>query len=300
MRWLLAGLLMLAFVACGSGDDDSDSGDDATPTQAASTATTVPSPSMTIEASPSTAASPPAEATGQRGGIEADATAQSGEPTPTRRPATVVTTPRPIFRTPTPVAFEQATPTPEDDGITVVLDETFDDPAATTLFTGESDYGVIAAVENGLYTLAVPEGAWQNIIATETGDIGNGLILIEAGLNGDGAVGVVGRLVTNADSTWTFYVCWLATDGRAGCHLSLNSEWVPLFTVEAGTIPILEVNELYLSVYGDEVYFDVNDIEVGVINDATSVAGSWGLFAESFTGTSVAWYDRMTIATIDE
>jgi hypothetical protein len=301
MRWLLAGFLMLTLVACGSGDDD-DSGDGATPTQSAptATATTPQSPTATVEASPTTAASPSAEATGQRGGIEPDSTAATGDPTPTRRPATVVTTPRPIFRTPTPVVFDRATPTPEDDGITVVFDDTFDDPAATTLFTGQSDFGVVAAVENGLYTLSVPEGTWQNIVATDIGEIGNGLILVEAGLNGDGAVGVVGRLVTNEDSTWTFYVCWLATDGRSGCHVSVNSEWVQLFAVEAGTVPILEVNELYLSVHGDEVYFDVNDIEIGVINDATSVAGTWGLFAESFTGTAVAWYDRVTIATIDQ
>ncbi len=306
MRWLLTCFLLLTLVACGGGDDDDNTGDDATPTMAVptSTATTPPLPTATTAASPTSAASPSAVDTGQRGGIAPDSTVASSDPTPTRRPVTVVTTPRPIAKTPTPrMSFTQPTETPivaDDDGVTLVVDETFDDPAATMFFTGESDFGVVAAIENGLYTLTVPESAWQNIVAVDAGDLGNAAILIEAGLQGDGAVGVVGRSVTDSDNTWTFYVCWLATDGRAGCHVSISSEWVELFAVEAGTVQILEVNELFMSVVGDEIYFDINDIEIGVINDASSVAGSWGVFAESFTGTSVAWYDRITIAVYDE
>jgi|GEM_PF-4301358 len=299
MRWLLICLLVLTLAACGGNDDDdSDVGNDPSPTTAA-TATTPPMLTPTVAASPTNAASPTAEPTGQRGGIEPDSTAQSDAPTPTRRPATVVAPPRPIARTPTSLVIERATPTPEDDAVTVIVDETFDDPAVTMFFTGESDYGVVAAIEGGIYTLTLPEGAWQNIVAVDAGDIGNGLILIEAGLTGDGAVGVVGRSVTNADGTWNFYVCWLATDGRAGCHVSVNSEWVPLFNVEAGTVPILEVNELYLNITGDQIYFDANDVEIGIINDATSSIGTWGVFAESFTGTAIAWYDRITIATVN-
>jgi len=305
MRWLLTCCLILTLVACGSGDDDSEPDTDPTPTAVAptSTAMTLASPPAAIAASPASAASPSAVETGQRGGIAPDSTAGSSEPTPTRRPVTVVTTPRPIAKTPTPrVTFTQPTETPTvaDDGFTIVVDESFDDPAATMFFTGESDFGVIAAIDNGLYTLAVPESAWQNIVAIDAGDLGNAAILIEAGIQGDGAVGVVGRSVTNSDNTWTFYVCWLATDGRAGCHVSLASEWIELFTVEAGTVQVLEVNELFLSVVGDELAFDINDIEIGVINDASSVAGTWGVFAESFSGTSVAWYDQITIATLAE
>lgn len=304
MRWLLAFLLAFSLIACGGGDDD----DAATPTVAepAATATTRPAPTATTLASPTSAGSPLAIASRQPGGtgIEPAATSPAGEPTPTRRPVTVVTTPRPIAKTPTPpMRFQQATETPvtaDDHGVTIVVDDTFDDPASKTFFTGESEYGVVAAVDSGLYTLSVPEGAWQNIVAVDTGDLGDAVVLVEAGLQGDGAVGVIGRSVTNGDDTWTFYVCWLATDGRAGCHASVASEWTELVAVEAGTIAFLEVNELYLSVVGDEIYFEVNDIEIGTITDSSTVAGSWGVFAESFTGTSVAWYDRVTIATVDE
>lgn len=305
MRWLLVLVLTFSLVACGGSDGD-DTDAEATPTVADATpsATTLPSPTATTAASPTSAGSPTVVATRQPGGtgLQPASTPESADVTPTRRPATVVTTPRPIAKTPTPrMSFQEATETPaDDDGITVIVDEPFDDPAATMFFTGETDYGVVAAVENGLYTLTLPEGVWQNIVAVDAGDLGNALILVEAGLQGDGAVGVIGRSITNSDDTWTFYVCWLATDGRAGCHVSVSSEWVQLFAVEAGTIQILELNELFLSVVGDEVYFDVNDIEIGTINDASSIAGTWGVFAESFTGTSVAWYERVTIATIDE
>ena len=308
MRWLLALFLTFSLVACGGSDNSGGSADDAvTPAVAEPSPTSPPpSPTATTAASPTGAGSPEAAETRQPGGtgLQPAASPQSGDPTPTRRPATVVTTPRPIAKTPTPrVGFEQATETPagaDDDGITVIVDDTFDDPAASMFFTGETDYGIVATIENGLYTLSVPEGAWQNIVAADAGELGDAIVLVEAGLQGDGAVGVIGRLVTNSDDTWTFYVCWLASDGRAGCHVSVASEWTQLFAVEAGTIEILDVNELFLSVVGDEVYFDVNDIEIGTINDASSAAGTWGVFAESFTGTSVAWYERITIATIDE
>lgn len=307
MRLLLALLLMFSLIACGGGDNDGDeSADEETPTVAEASPTTRPSPVATGAASPASEGSPLAVASRQPGGsgIQPADTPVAGEPTPTRRPATVVTNPRPIAKTPTPrISVPQATETPTqaaDDNVTIVVDDTFDDPATTTFFTGESDYGVVAAIENGLYTLTLPEATWQNIVAVDAGDLGNAMILIEAGLQGDGAVGVIGRSVTNSDDTWTFYVCWLASDGRAGCHVSIASEWTELFTVEAGTVEILEVNKLFLSVDGDVIYFDINDIEIGTITDTASVAGTWGVFAESFTGTSVAWYDRVTIATIDE
>jgi hypothetical protein len=306
MRWLLALFLLLSTVACGGGGDGTgDSDDDVTPTVAEATPTTSPSPTATTAASPTSAGSPSAVASRQPGGtgIQPAGTPAASDPTPTRRPATVVTTPRPIARTPTPpISIQQPTETPveDDDGVTLVLDDAFDDPAASLFFTGETEYGVVAAIDAGLYTLTVPEGTWQSIVAVDAGELGDALILVEAGLQGDGAVGVVGRWLANGDDTWTFYVCWLATDGRAGCHASISSEWAELFSVEAGTVPILEVNELYLSVVGDEVYFDVNDIEIGTIVDGSSAIGSWGLYAESFTGTSVAWYDRVTLATIDE
>lgn len=309
MRWLLVLFLMLSLAACGGGDDGGgdDAGNDVTLAAASVTATvtTPPSPAATIAASPTGADSPLAVTTRQPGGagIQPAASPDSGNPTPTRRPATVVTTPRPIAKTPTPrLSFPQATATPAeaDDGVTVVVDELFDDAAATMFFTGETDYGVVAAIADGIYTLTLPEDAWQNIVAVDAGEFGNAAVLVEAGLQGEGAVGVIGRSMTNSDDTWTFYVCWLASDGRAGCHASISSEWTQLFAVEAGTIELLEVNNLYLSIVGNEIYFDVNDIEIGTINNSASSVGTWGVYAESFSGTSVAWYDRITIATIDE
>ncbi len=307
MRWLLGMLLIVSLIACGGGNGDDD---ETTPTTARASAspTTRSSPAATTPASPTSDGSPAAVASRQPGGsgIEpaSTSTVGSSEPTPTRRPVTVVTTPRPIAKTPTPrVRVQEATETPTeaaDDGVTVVVDETFDDPAAVRFFIGESDYGIVAAVDSGIYTLAVPEATWQNMDAIDTGDLGNAMILIEAGMQGEGAVGVVGRSMANSDETWTFYVCWLATDGRAGCHVSINSEWTQLFTVPEGSIEFLEVNELFLSVDGDVLYFDVNNIEIGTITDGASATGSWGVFAESFLGTSVARYDRVTIAVFDE
>lgn len=304
MRWLLALLLFVSLAACGSGDDDdTDEGATSTVAETSATATTQP-PTATIAASPTSVGSPLAAATRQPGGtgIQPASTSASGEPTPTRIPVTVVSSPRAIAKTPTPQDVEQATETPAeaDDNVTVVVDETFDDPAATLFFTGETDYGVVASIENGLYTLSVPEGTWQNIVVEDTGDLGNAAILIDTGIQGDGAVGVIGRSMTNSDGTWNFYVCWLAGDGRAGCHVSASSTWTQLFAVEAGTIQIQDVNQLFLSIVGDEINFTVNDIPIGTINDATSAAGTWGVYAESFTGTTVAWFDQVTIATIDE
>jgi hypothetical protein len=303
MRWLLALLLIVLLAACGGGSGDDDS-HEVTPTVMESSATATLEPSPTVAASPTSPASPVAIASQQPGGgIQPAVTSPSDEPTPTKRPATVVSEPRPIAKTPTPrQSFPQATETPteEDDGVTVLIDESFDDPASTLFFTGESDYGVVAAIENGLYSLTVPEGVWQNIVVEDTGDLGNAAILVDTAMQGDGATGVVARSVTNDDGTWTFYLCWLATDGRAGCHISLASTWTQLFAVDAGTIEILDINELFLSVVGDEINFTVNDVPIGTISDTSSPAGIWGVYAESFTGTSVAVYDQVTIATIDQ
>lgn len=305
MRWLLAILLSVSLAACGGGSND-DSSDEGTTTiaVASASATTQPSPTAPSAASPASPGSPVALASRRPGGgIQPASTAPSDEPTPTKRPLTVVSVPRPIAKTPTPLqSVAQATETPaeEDDGVTVVVDETFDDPSATSFFTGETDFGVVATIENGSYSLSVPEGAWQNIVVTDTGDLGNAAILVDTALQGDGAVGVVGRSVTNDDGTWTFYVCWLASDGRAGCHLSAASAWTQLFAVGAGTIQLVDINQLLLTIDGDDITFTVNDMPIGTIVDASSPAGTWGVYAESFTGTSVALYDRVTIATFDQ
>lgn len=299
MRFVLALFLILSFVACGGGESD----DDATPTNApaAPTATSAPAAMTTTTGIPTSTSSPQANATNQPGGGIQQATAVTNDPTPTRRPVTVVTTPRPIAKTPTPLQiFATATVAEDDDGLTLVVDDLFDDPASTTFFTGETDYGTIAAIENGRYSLAVPESSWQSIAAVEAGDLGNAAILVEAGMDGDGAIGVVGRSFTNDDGTWNFYVCWLAVDGRAGCHVSISSEWTQLFIADAGTIPVQDVNTLILSVDDDLLTFSVNDTLVGTINDGTSLSGTWGVYAESFSGTAVGWFERVTIVTYDE
>jgi hypothetical protein len=264
------------------------------------TATLPPPTATTVAAAPSATPTPrPPTATPTE--VPPTATATN---TPTHVPVTVVAPPRRVATQAPPRSPGQAptippeTPTPVSDSRVVLLaDETFDD-GTTQLFIGETDYGIRAGITDGYYGLAVPENSWQNIVFGELERVDNGIIQAVVEMEGLGAAGVVARSATEREGAFTFYVCWLDTDGWAGCTASVESQWVQLFQAEPGSFPFDRSNTLLLIADGTTLYFEVNDTPIGTIEDSTVANGWWGVYAEGFRGTFLAWFDRVTLARL--
>lgn len=280
MRWLSALPLLLAILAaaCGGGGGDA--------TLPAATATQAPPPAATSTPEATPTPSP---------------TATMPAPTPTPRPATVVTTPRPIANPQsTPRVIAPVTPTPTDPGdVTFIVQDGFDDPSATAFYTGTTDTGVMAAItDDGWYQVVVPEETWQTFYAGGTDNLADGVVAVDVGIEGDGSAGVVAREVQHEDGTWSFYLCWIDARGDAGCHAYVNEEWVELFTTGEGVVPLQQVNRLIVSVAGTTVAFYVNDYEIGSVDDDSISAGWWGIYGESYTGTTTLWFDTVVIGEV--
>jgi hypothetical protein len=281
---LLAGALLLA--CGGTGADPTATPLPPTPTPTApSTAT--PSPTPRPPTATPTLEPPTATATN----------------TPTQVPLTVVAPPRSVatqapprgpVRAPT---LQPETPTPiPDSQFQILAEETFDD--STRLFVGETQYGIRTGLVEGYYGIAVPEGAWQNIVFDDMDRLDNGIIQAYVELEGRGAVGLVARSLTEREGTFTFYVCWLDTNAQAGCTASVQSQWVELFRAEPGTFPVETLNELVLIAHGTTIYFEVNGTTIGMTEDTTSSLGAWGLYAEGYQGTFLGWFDSLLLARL--
>jgi hypothetical protein len=218
------------------------------------------------------------------------------------RPATVVAPSRAVAtRAPTAIPVEAATVTPTPaSGTDFVLevDESFDE--STQLFLGETQYGTSTMLSSGSYGMIVPEKAWQNIIIDWVPELGDGTISALIELEGEGAAGLVARSNTSADGTFHFYLCWLSSDQAAGCHVSLNSEWVELFRTESGAVAVQTANEVLLYVVGDQLSFEVNGVEIGTANESTLLSGEWGLYAESYAGEFTAWFEHLSLYRLVE
>jgi hypothetical protein len=277
------GFMMLVLLSGCAGEDTP------TVTPVPPTATQVAvAPTATPEPSPTPTPTATAEPT---------ATPEPPTPTPTPPPATVVAPPRAVAtRQPTsPVqATEVPTQEPSSGDYEIRVNETFDGP--TQLFIGETQYGTTANVAEGMYEVTVPGGGWQNIVADWIDPIANGIAYTAVELNGAGAVGLVARSMTSSDGLFNFYVCWFSVDGDAGCHASVQSEWVELFRVDPGTIAVGPINELYMIVDGESIYFEINDVVVGQTSATTSETGWWGIYAESYGDTFMARFDSLILA----
>jgi hypothetical protein len=293
MRWLLVVVALVAVACGGNGDDDAD---DAGPTATPRAETAASPPARATGTRPPSGAGAPA-ATGEPRGSPAAASPTAAEPTPTRRPATVASTPRPVATRDTStrvIAPITPTPTPPDD-LVFLVEDGFDSADTTAFFLGTTDYGTTAEIVDGWYTVTVPSG-WQVLDAVVTDGLADGVVVADVSLAGNGSAGVVGRSLTEADGTFSFYLCWLDTAGAAGCHAMVRGEWVELLTAGDAAIALLEVNRLSLVIIGETLSFSINDQEIGTLTDAALAAGSWGVYADAYEGATTARFDTVVIA----
>jgi hypothetical protein len=240
---LLALFLIVALssslVACGGGGDD-----DTTPTGAAAKVTSTSSATGTAAVATGASGVTPSAASGGSGpgsGASGTSVVPGSTPTggtsgatPTRHPATVVSTPRPIATKPPapteapateetePTATEgQAgeTATSEDGQLTIVLDDTFDDPEASYFETGTSEFNTQLAIVDGVYSIIPDLDSWQTITVgpDDSWDFADGLITADVAMTGAGEFGLVSRQYQDDNGDFYFYVCWLTTAGDAGC-----------------------------------------------------------------------------------
>ena len=289
-------LVAVALAACGGGTSSATSTAVSAPTATAKTVTVAASP-----ASGNSTGTP--GSTGGGGGavgtsIASPAGTRTSGATPTRRPATVIATPRKIATkpptavpNPTATTAEAATAvataaaTADASGATLLLGQDFSSDAAP-FFVGTTDSGVITSVANGVFSIQVPVNIWSVIASNQTSSPPDGLIVADVALAPNSFGGVFGRYLVAADGTYSVYICWISTDGNAGCRLNVNNVWTSLFELGPGAVTVQDVNTLTMSIVGGEITFAVGNTIVGSATDPTITAGYWGMYAQSPTETA--------------
>lgn len=312
-------LLTLALIvaACGGGGDD----DDQTPTatSGATTATTASGATATASstsASGATETSGPGSGTGSGTGpgsgaggtsvpIDATPTAGAAPATATRRPATVVSTPRPIAtQRPQPTTPPQpdatATeipPTAEDGQLTIVMEEDFDAGTSDWFDTGTTDYNTTLEIIDGQYVITPDADSWQTLTVSpdESWFFADGLITADVSLEEGAEFGLVSRQMQDDAGVFYFYVCWLTPAGAAGCSTYVDGEFTQLFRVDDPAL-FLDLNTMLLQVIGTELIFEVNGTQIGAIDDTTIEAGYWGFYIWGDANIASSRVDYVAIA----
>jgi hypothetical protein len=174
------------------------------------------------------------------------------------------------------------------------------DSVDSALFVGRTEYGSQTSVSDGAFWLEVKDQGWQNVTLNELTDLGNGVVLTDVSVAGDGAAGVVARANTDSAGEFWFYVCWVNTRGEAGCHTSVQSHWTELWYAAPGDIPIAAANHLALAMIGSELTFEINGRIAATFTDATTTSGMWGVFAESYSGSVTAAFESLTIGEMGQ
>jgi hypothetical protein len=182
------------------------------------------------------------------------------------------------------------------DEFTIVYEENFDD-GTTDLATGPTDIGITSTVTNGAYVVEFPDQTWSTFPVGTMDILGDGLVVINASISGEGVMGVLARSFGFEDGTFDYYICWLSSEQTAGCHASIKNEWTQLWQSDAGVVPVQQVNELVLAVTGSQLTFMVNGEALVTLEDSTIVDGYWGLYGQSFSGATTVTYDDLMVAS---
>ena len=306
LAYLLVAILLVA--GCGGGDDDADdsSTPTATHTEVATLPTVEPVASPTRAAPTATSADASLQTTGTpgsdigSGGQAPKPTSNAASPTATERPRNVSTTPRPIAtRPPQPtIAITQPTPTAESGSdLVTVYDDNFDDGDAGTLYTGTTEGGASVGVVDGAYVTTVPPGFWQSFTIGDTTGVTNGVMWGTVTMVGTGgAAGLIARQYDTEDGGYWLLVCWISSDGAAGCDEISSNEFTNILRVEPGTLALQPTNLLVLSIVDSGVYFEVNQQEVGSATVSDLSPGQWGVYLETYEGAeNTVYFDDMTV-----
>lgn len=198
-------------------------------------------------------------------------------PTATPSPVVVV-----VPETATPVSAAVA------DEWTLLVDERFD--ASTLFHIGEINGGATTGLVDSWYGISVPEGRWQTVNATWIEPLDSAFAATHVGYYGAGKAGLAALFRTESDGTYSFYACWLSSNGAAGCDEVVSNFWTPVFRLPEGSVQVLDGNDLSLYVANSELTFRINSEEVVFRLPVTSSYGHWGLFAQNESGELTVWF----------
>lgn len=170
-------------------------------------------------------------------------------------------------------------------GVRVALDSEFDDPIKAPFLVDTLASGTTTTVADGKFTVTPPVGDPESMLPKAIPSVNDGIIETSVTVSGDGAGGVAIRMRRTAQGTYSGFVCWVAMPDRAGCAISEKDRFENLFTAEPGTVTIGESTVLRAAMVGDRLQFEVNGVVVGQATSGFSVAGGWGVYAESAEGS---------------
>jgi hypothetical protein len=185
-----------------------------------------------------------------------------------------------------PTATVPPTPDPNQNVGEVVFEDqldgsgqwfwSYDDEAAT--------FGV-SATEKGVVATAKKSGTWRYSTSNDVVNVGDQQVRLNATLNtcgGGDSYGLMFRGQTEAGtSNYNLYIFEVSCDGAArlsllkGSNFTALTNWAPFPAIKIGPG---EVNDLMVWAGKDELRFYVNEQYLFTVNDATLLAGFYGLF----------------------
>jgi S1-C subfamily serine protease len=169
----------------------------------------------------------------------------------------------------------------------IVIQDNFDTDDAGTWPLGDGGEGAATSVGNGLYTINIAlESLTYYVHPDETADIGDGVVVADVQLEGDGWGGVLGRY-TNDDSGITTYYCWISNAQEFACYKIVSNEWAQIVPIgSSDLIKPNSSNQITMAIVGTQVVFQINGETVANTADDTDPlpAGYWGVSASTTEG----------------
>jgi len=184
---------------------------------------------------------------------------------------------------------------------TTIAQATFDDGGAAGFFVGSNEFGNSAVVQDGNYIMTAASQAWQTFGQEATANLGDGVIVASAQLQGNGKVGVSARAFTKDDGSFTLYTCWLSAAGQAGCSLYSGGAWTELFHIDVPNVALADYHTYALGIAGTTLTFQLDDADIGTATTNADIAGTgyWGFYTESIDGDVNGRFDSVIIARVN-
>jgi hypothetical protein len=162
----------------------------------------------------------------------------------------------------------------------------------------EEDTGEVSAERSGgVYTVGIVEPDQYYMLNPDM-DIGSeqGIaVTVEPG--GDSRAGVFVRL-RSSNGSRDYYACWIDANSQYGCFVSVDNDWTTLQdATESSELQAGAPNRIKLTMYGDQLTFYINGVEVFSTIDDTVTDGRAGLYLENFADPVTAVYDDVAISS---
>jgi hypothetical protein len=142
-------------------------------------------------------------------------------------------------------------------------------------------------VGNGVYTINITaESLTYYVHPDETADIGDGVVVADVQLEGDGWGGVLGHY-SNDDAGITTYYCWISNAQEFACYKIVSNEWAQIVPIESSQlIKPKSSNQITMAIVGTQIVFQINGETVANTTDDTEPlpAGYWGVSASTTEG----------------